>query len=170
MTYRFLTMAIHLNSRGLAFVVFEGELAPLDWSVIEVRGSDKREKLLGRVETLFAKLQPNILVLENMSAFESRPQRIRSLNDAIVQLAHRYALPTVYFTRTEARQRFAYLGTVTKGALAMAIAKHIPAFERFLPRARKPWQSEDARMGIFDAAALALTFYHTPPTGGPLSF
>ena len=160
MTYRFLTMAVYLNARGLAFVVFEGELAPLDWSVIEARGSDKREMLLTRVETLFTKLRPNILVLENMSNPQGRPQRIRSLNQAIVQLAKRYTLPTVFFTRAEVRQQFAYLGTVTKDAVAMAIARHIPAFERFLPSPRKPWQSEDARMGIFDAAALALTFFH----------
>jgi hypothetical protein len=111
MTYRFLVMAIYLNSRGFAFVIFEGELAPLDWSIVEARGSEKREKILAPV-----------------------------------------------------RQQFAYLGSVTKDAIAMAIAKHIPAFERFLPRPRKPWESEDARMGIFDAAALALTFFHTMTT------
>jgi hypothetical protein len=161
MTYRFLTMAVYLNSRGLAFVVFEGELAPLDWSVVEARGSDRRETLLARVETLFKKLRPNVLVLENMSDPEGRPPRIRRLNEAIVQLAKRYTLQTVFFTRTEVRQQFAYLGTVTKDAVAMAIAKHIPAFERFLPSPRKPWKSEDARMGIFDAAALALTFFQS---------
>jgi len=57
------------------------------------------------------------------------------------------------------RRQFSYLGSVTKHSIALAIAKRIPAFERFLPRPRKPWQSEDARMGIFDAAALALTFF-----------
>jgi len=47
---------------------------------------------------------------------------------------------------------------VTKDTIAAAIAKHIPAFERFLPPPRKLWKSEDARMGIFDAAALASRF------------
>ncbi|MGY4282682.1 hypothetical protein ACVWXO_001902 [Bradyrhizobium sp. LM2.7] len=36
-----------------------------------------------------------------------------------------------------------------------AIAKRIPALMLYLPPARKPWMSEDARMGVFDAAALA---------------
>jgi hypothetical protein len=40
-----------------------------------------------------------------------------------------------------------------------ARAKHIPAFERHVPPPRKPWMSEDARMGLFDAAALALIFF-----------
>jgi len=30
-----------------------------------------------------------------------------------------------------------------------------PELARFLPRERKPWMSEDERMRIFDAAALA---------------
>ena len=38
-------------------------------------------------------------------------------------------------------------------------ATRVAAFERFLPPPRKLWMSEDARMGIFRAAALALTYY-----------
>ena len=30
----------------------------------------------------------------------------------------------------------------------------------YLPPIRKIWKSEDSRMGLFDAAALALTFFH----------
>ncbi|WP_156527887.1 hypothetical protein [Bradyrhizobium stylosanthis] len=44
---------------------------------------------------------------------------------------------------------------------AERIAKHIPAFEQYVPPPRKPWMSEDRRMGLFDAAALALTFFQT---------
>jgi len=39
------------------------------------------------------------------------------------------------------------------------MAKSIPVFERYLPSPRKPWQSEDARMGMFDAAAMGFVFY-----------
>jgi len=100
-------------------------------------------------------------VLQDMSqAGTHRPHRIRSLNEAITNVAERYGLPTVFVSRSEVRQRFAHLGSVTKDTIASAIAKHIPAFGRFLPPPRKPWKSEDARMGIFDAAALALTFLH----------
>jgi len=42
---------------------------------------------------------------------------------------------------------------VTKHKIAEAIAKHIPALDLYVPPARKPWMSEKARMGIFDAAA-----------------
>jgi len=168
MTYRFLTMAVYLNSRGLAYVIFESERAPVDWRVVETRGSKKSEKLLARVETLFNRLRPNILILEKMSDTRGgRSPRIRRLNEAIVQLASRHRVPSVCFTRMEVRKQFEHLGIVTKDAIALAIARQITAFELFLPRTRKPWQSEDARMGIFDAAALVLTFYHTAPVVDP---
>jgi hypothetical protein len=48
---------------------------------------------------------------------------------------------------------------VTKHKIAEAIAKHIPALDLYVPPARKPWMSENARMGIFDAAALAWLFF-----------
>jgi hypothetical protein len=55
--------------------------------------------------------------------------------------------------------------TPSKYAIAEAIAKHLPAFERHLPPQRKPWMSEDSRMGIFNAAALALTFFQSTAGG-----
>jgi hypothetical protein len=57
---------------------------------------------------------------------------------------------------------FAGVGVINKRQLAEAVAKHIPAFQRYLPRVRKPWMSEDSRMHLFDAAALALTFFQSP--------
>ena len=42
-----------------------------------------------------------------------------------------------------------------------AIARNIPAFEQYVPLRRKIWQSEDRRMGLFDAAAMVLTFYQS---------
>jgi len=75
-------------------------------------------------------------------------------------MAERYSIPLSSISREKVRQHFAYLGEPTKDAIAAAIVKHIPVFERFLPPPRKAWMSEHARMGIFDAAALALTFFY----------
>jgi len=58
------------------------------------------------------------------------------------------------------------IGVTNKRQLAEAIAARIPAFERYLPPPRKPWMSEDSRMNLFDAAALALTFFQSPSGGG----
>jgi hypothetical protein len=48
-----------------------------------------------------------------------------------------------------------------KHRIAETIAGHIPALKLYVPPARKAWMSEDARMGIFDAAALAWVFFDT---------
>jgi len=80
--------------------------------------------------------------------------------------AESYGLPVRFFSRNDVRRRFAYLQTVSKDTIAAAIAKRIPTLGRFLPPPRKLWKSEDARMGIFDAAALALTFFYTVDQNG----
>jgi hypothetical protein len=63
------------------------------------------------------------------------------------------------YTRKDVCDAFGYLGAVNKQIIAEAIAKHVPAFERYVPPPRKPWMTEDGRMGIFDAAALGLVFF-----------
>jgi hypothetical protein len=161
-----LVTAIYLNSRGFAFVLFEGELAPRNWGTIEARGKDKRERVLSRVDGLLSRYKPDVVVLQDTSqGGTDRPHRIRRLNETIAETAEEYGFPVLSFSRAEVREHFAYLGSVTKDTIAAAIAKHIPAFERFLPPPRKIWKSEDARMGIFDAAALALTFFHAHGQG-----
>jgi hypothetical protein len=155
-----LVAAIYLNSRGFAFVLFEGPLAPRDWGAVEARGKDKRARLLARIDGLLSRYKPDVLVLQNTSHNGThRPHRIRHLNEAVAETAERYGLQVLSFSRAEVREHFAYLGSVTKDTIAAAIAKRIPAFERFVPPPRKLWKSEDARMGIFDAAALVLTFF-----------
>jgi hypothetical protein len=129
---------------------------------VEIRGKEKREKLLARVDTIFARHQPDVVILQDMSKRGThRPHRIRRLNETITKQAEGYGLHVRFFSRNEVRRCFAYLQTASKDTIAAAIAKHIPVLGRFLPPPRKLWRSEDARMGIFDAAALALTFFYT---------
>ena len=156
-------LAIHLNARGFGFVVFEGALKPVDWGVAEARAWEKGERLPARSDALLSQYKPNVVVLQDKTyrTGTDRPHRIRRLNQAIAELAERYGFPIVFLSRNDVRKCFAHLGTVTKDSIAAAIAKQVPVFERFLPPPRKPWNNEDARMGIFDAAALALTFFYT---------
>jgi hypothetical protein len=92
-----------------------------------------------------------------------------NLNAALLELAEQQGLPVCAFSRDSVRAAFAYLGSPTKHAIAEVIAKHIPAFEPYLPPERKRWMEEDARMGIFDAAALALTFFESARGAGSIA-
>ena len=62
-------------------------------------------------------------------------------------------------SRAELKQAFAESGAGTKYEIAMAIANRFPELAPRLPRFRKPWMSEDYRMSIFDAVALAIAFF-----------
>ena len=46
-----------------------------------------------------------------------------------------------------------------KYEVASVLAKQFPALASRLPPKRKIWQSEDYRMGIFDAAAVGVAYF-----------
>jgi len=46
-----------------------------------------------------------------------------------------------------------------KYEVASALAKQFPTLASKLPPKRKCWQSEDYRMGIFDAAAVGVAYF-----------
>jgi Holliday junction resolvasome RuvABC endonuclease subunit len=156
-----LVLAVYPYFRGIAFVLFEGFLAPVDWGVHDVRGPEKNARCLERVSRLFSDHAPDVLVLEDMSdAGTYRSGRVRALNSAIRNLADMTGLAVNAYSRTHVRNCFAKLGRTTKSEIAELIGKHVPALDQYVPPIRKLWKSEDARMGLFDAAALAWTFFH----------
>jgi Holliday junction resolvasome RuvABC endonuclease subunit len=153
-------IAIYPNSRGLAFVVLENAMSVVDWGVRGARYKHSHSRYLTAIAVLLERYQPAVLVLQDMSpAGTHRAQRIQNLNEAIMDFAEGRGIPVRSYSRERVRETFALPGRATKEAIAEAIAKHIPAFKRHIPPPRKPWNSEHARMGLFDAAALALTFF-----------
>ena len=159
-------LAVYPNTRGFAFVLFEGSLSPIDWGVKEMRGRCKHSRCVARIVAILDRYQPDILVLQDTSPNGTRwSQRVTNLNAAIANLAANRAIPVYAYSREEVRSAFGELGLPNKHSMAEMIAKHIPAFERYVPPPRKLWMSEDARMGLFDAAALALVFFQR--AGGP---
>jgi len=155
-----LVLAIHLQSRGFAFVLFEGWLAPVDWGVQESRGANKNARCLTRIASLLALHTPDVLVLQDMSERGTlRAPRIQELNRRIAELADQRGILVRTYSRAQVVEHFEEQGARTKQRIAETITKHIPALGLYVPKVRKPWMSEDARMGIFDAAALAWTYF-----------
>jgi hypothetical protein len=76
-----LVLAIYPQTRGFAFVLFEGWLAPVDWAVYEACGADKNARCLSRIASLLALHTPDVLVLQDMSDRGTRrARRIQELN------------------------------------------------------------------------------------------
>ena len=153
-----LVLAIYPITRGFAFVVFEGPSTPYDWGVFGVRGEKKNLRCVQRAAQLFAAFGPDTLVLQDMSERGTyRVERIRTLNEDIGLLAQTQGMQVFSYSRRHVRQFFTSPGT--KELIAHEISKEIPAFSHLLPPKRRIWMSENPRMGIFDAAALAWVHY-----------
>jgi Holliday junction resolvasome RuvABC endonuclease subunit len=155
----FRILAIAPSTRGFGFAVLEGQETLVDWGVKTVKG-DKNAQSLVRVEDLIAHYQPGILVLEDASAKGSRRSpRIRKLCRQIIKMAASRKVSVALFSRDQVMKTFIADGQGTKHAVAEIIAKRFPEeLGSRLPPKRKPWMSEDSRMGIFDAVALVLAF------------
>ena len=157
---RDLVLAVYPFTRGIAFTLFEGPLSPIDWGVKDVRGSRKNAASLEVTKQLIERLQPDILVLLDLSRTSGRrSERIRRLQRLIEIHGLAQAIEVHRFTREDIRKCFKGAGAATRYEIAQTIASHVHALGHRLPPVRKIWKSEDARMGLFDAASLVMTFF-----------
>lgn len=157
-----LVLSIYLNSRGFSFVLFEGHLSPFDWGIREIRGPRKLKGCFQRITQLLDQYAPEALVIQDTSKQGTERARwISDVNASIAALANKREIPVFAYSRDQVQGAFKCYQCPNKQRLAELIAKHIPAFEQYVPPPRKPWMSEDRRMGLFDAAALALTFFQS---------
>jgi hypothetical protein len=157
-----LTLAIYFSTRGSSFVLFEGTDSPYDWGIFEVPGPRKEAKCQRKVLQLLDRYEIDVLVLQDTGPEGTRrASRLANLNAAVEAAARQNGVPVFKYSRADV-YAFASAGFSNKQNLAEVIAKHIPyipALEGHVPPPRKPWKSEDARMALFDAAALALVFF-----------
>jgi hypothetical protein len=163
-------MSVFPNARGIAHVVFEGPSSPVDWGICDPRGDRRKHQAIRLIATRIERYSPDILILRDREG--NQPRRIwryAALVDALEKLAKRKGILIAHYSRDEVRQSFGSLGSPTRYAIVQAIAKQIPTFETYVPPIRKIWKAEDRRMGMFDAAALALTFYRTQNADDPKS-
>jgi hypothetical protein len=156
-----LVLALYLQTRGFAYVLFEGWGTPIDWAVQDIRGLDKNARCLKRIDALFGLHSPDILILQETSEDGTRrAMRIRNLNRCIADLAEQHRIRIRAYRRPDVRDSFAELyGATNKKMIAQTIARQIPDLSLYVPPPRKPWMSEHGRMGIFEAAALAWMYY-----------
>jgi hypothetical protein len=147
-------LAIKPSTKGFGYAVMEGGL--VDWGIKTVQG-DKNANSVKKVKELITLYQPTVLVLEEIPEGSRRSPRIPDLNKELAGLATKHKVRVRTFRRTEINQAFFVEGKGTKHGLARIISERFPQELGFrLPPKRKPWKSEDSRMDIFEAVALAL--------------
>lgn len=153
-------LAIDPCTKGFGFVVMEGQEKVIDWGTKYVKG-DKNSQSLKRIEGLIDCYLPEVIIVEDCQSSGSRRcSRIRGVIDDIMSLASTKQIKLRKISRSAVKKAFSSHGAATKHEIAVAIAEQFPELLPYLPRLRKPWMVEDDRMNIFDAAALALAFFH----------
>src|SRR5258707_10941929 len=112
-------LAVYPNTRGFAFVLFEGPLSPIDWGVKEMRGRRKHSRCVARIATILDRYQPDILVLQDTSPTGTRrARRIINVNAAVATLAANRAIPVYAYSREEVLSAFGYFGVSNKHSMA----------------------------------------------------
>ena len=153
-------LAIYPTRRGFGYVVMHSPLSPSDWGVRGARANPKNATCLAKVSALIEAHQPDAIVMEDPTASGSnRPPRIKNLCLAIAKLADSQAIDVHVYPRSRVTEFFQQFGAKTRYEIAMVVSKQVAALERFLPSRRKLWESESSRMSIFNAVALAMTFF-----------
>src|SRR6266404_1612916 len=152
-------LAIYPVSRGFGFVVFEGPRNLIDWGMKSTR-HNTNARCLDLVKHLTSRYAPDAVITERISDSGSRRgRRVNHLVKRIAKLGTRAQIKVESVSRSQVRTWFGQGEATTKQQMAIAIAKQFPELYYSLPKPRKCYMSEDARMSIFEAAALALLFY-----------
>lgn len=152
-------LAIDPTHRGFGYVIFEGPLRLVDWGTRDVRGA-KNACCVQAVSRLVELYRPDAMILEDSGARGSRRrERVQQLIHELGKLARRHKVQVRRISRLKVRKTFASQGATNKHRSARVIAKRLPELASRLPPERKPWMSEDTRMAIFDAAAMALALF-----------
>jgi hypothetical protein len=145
-------LAIDPTSRGFAFAVLEVPAFLVDWGERIIPA--KTGALLRKVDDLLTHYEPAVLVVEDLATKGCRRRkRAREEINRAEQLA------IVRGVRVERASRLAVVDTFAPGKskyeVALRLAVTFPALAERLPRKRKTWMTEDARMNIFDALGFA---------------
>lgn len=154
-------LAIDPTSRGFGFVVFESPTTLIDWGTKSIRQQDEAETL-AKILKLIHHYQAENMVLEDHRG-SRRCARVQSLLDGVCRLATAEGLKTRCIPVSRVKKVFGTFRANTKHEIAHVVGQQLPELAPELPRFRKPWMNEDYRMAIFDAAALALTYFHSRP-------
>jgi len=150
-------LAVDPTSRGLGYAILEGPEQLIDWGV--KRCTDNSPSMyLDIVEGLFVRYGPEVLIVEDYCCPASRRcPRVEEVLRQVLRAARAHKIRTRKYSRLKVQVA---LGDFPKYQIAQSITEHFPELQTRLPAKRKPWESEAYAMAIFDAVALALTFFY----------
>ena len=145
-------LAIDPTSRGFAFAVLEAPAFLVDWGerIVPARNGG----LLRKVDELLARYESTLFVIEDLAVPAARRRKRASTEIRSIELlALKRGLSAERVSRLTVIDAFA--PAKSKLEVALRLADTFPTLAERLPRKRKAWATEDARMNIFDALGFA---------------
>ena len=154
-------LSLDITNKGVAFAVFTGTDALFEWGTRSVKDKAKNS-YLARVEELYERYLPHLLVLEDPDGAKSkRGDRAKAIINRLELFALGKYLPVAKFSRGDVQVTFRGEAK-TKQEIAEAIVTRFPELIDDLPDLRRAWEAETDRMNIFDAVSFALTAFRNP--------
>lgn len=155
-------LAISPINKGFGYVVMEPAARLADWGVKESKESTVAHSLR-QIKALVVRYQPTAILVEDFDALGNhRHGRGRKLVARLLQ----FPFARIYVRKVSrhlVRLAFAGSGAATKDEIARALSRELPELSWRLPPTRRTGMNQDARMSLFDAAALARTYYYFAP-------
>ena len=164
-------LALDVRPRSFGYVVFEGPGLLLDWGVQSFRhgANAVRIPLATKIAALLEDFRPAVVVAkEPPSRKKVNRARTRKVLELIRHKASLRGIRTRVFKRRAASKLFGGEERLTKHKIATALAERFAELRPVLPPKRKPWESEDYRMSIFDAAALGVAYFDRQKNTAPI--
>jgi hypothetical protein len=154
-------IAFDIRPRSFGFVVFEGSSELLDFGVRSFRGGMNAVQVSPgqKIAALIDEFRPHAFVLEDRAS--RRTNWTSMVTGVLEHEAKKRRISVVSISRVNVRKAFVGRDG-NKYEIASALAQQIPTLASKLPPKRKCWESEDYRMSIFDAAALAVAYFGLP--------
>ena len=152
-------LAVTVDKHGIGYAIFADPDTPVDWGTKQPR-FNRRALTERSVEALISFYSPDVLVLQQVAENKSR-KRANELIAALASIANLKGIAVVQYHWEEVQDTFEILRA---GRSQFAIAKKIvewrPELKARQPKYRKPWDTKAYAMGMFEAFALAITYYH----------
>lgn len=150
-------LGIDPTRRGFAFAVLERRGQLVDWGRKKAGTQDRSQHGVREVVRLVREYQPRILALEDCGPKGSRrSSRVRAVISKLKRLATARSIRVRSIHRTELRIVLTGNARANKHDIAVAVCARFPELTRHLPPKRRPWMTEDDRINLFDAVAVAV--------------
>jgi hypothetical protein len=139
----------------VGFAVLE-DTELIDWGTMQVKITNPQDVVM-RIAALIERYGVDVVVTEDHEGSTRRGARMKALLSDIRTSALGKRARWRGLCRDDVKTIFAG-SAQTRYEIAVLLTSRYPELGRRLPPKRKPWQTEDHRMTLFDAVAFGLTY------------